>query len=361
MPLRGGWPRCATTGTHARYRRRVLEDPGLDPQAMAAALRAAWAVEASAFTFIPSHDVRTASYEVGTGDARAFLKVHFGRATDAAQRPEPGSALEVPRALLDAGIPNVLAPLSTLRSTLCHPLGADHMLVLYPLVAGANAKVAGMTADQWRTFGETLRAVHDSRVAEEFAGRLPAETFGLATASAVVRALEPAERLPMPSPAAERLGAFLRAQAGRIGTMLDRATEIGLQLRERPFAHVLCHSDIHAANVLVADDGRILLVDWDQPMLAPRERDLLFVIGSRIGRTVEPHEEAWFFEGYGDVPVDSEAIVYYRFERVLEDIGEIAASVFADPTVTEAARASQVAMTERFFDPGGIVETAELV
>ena len=142
-------------------------------------------------------------------------------------------------------------------------------------------------------------------------------------------------------------------------TMLDRATELGLQLRERQFVQVLCHSDIHAANVLVADDGRILLVDWDQPMLAPRERDLLFVIGSRIGRTVTPQEETWFFEGYGKVPVDPEAIIYYRYERVLEDIGEIAASVFTDSKLVEAGRAAQVAMAERFFGPGGILATVE--
>jgi spectinomycin phosphotransferase len=332
----------------------MLDDPGLDTQELTAALRTGWAVEASAFTFVPGYDMRAASYEVATADARVFVKVRFG--------PAAAAPLEVPRALLDAGVPNVLAPMRTLASGLSHAMDGDRTLVLYPFVAGRNAMVAALTSDQWRTFGATLRAVHDSGLAKRFADRLPAETFGLASAGAVRQALERARRPSPQSPAGERLSGFLREQAGRIGTMLERAEELGGRLGGRPFARVLCHADIHAANILVADDdGRILLVDWDGPMLAPRERDLLFVIGSRIARDVEPEEEAWFFEGYGEVGVDPEAIVYYRYERILEDLGEVAISVFGDGDRSEASRASEVALAESFFASGGILETVEQV
>jgi len=39
--------------------------------------------------------------------------------------------------------------------------------------------------------------------------------------------------------------------------------ELGRWLGEWPFVRVLCHADIHLANLLVADDDRILLVDWE--------------------------------------------------------------------------------------------------
>ena len=112
---------------------------------------------------------------------------------------------------------------------------------------------------------------------------------------------------------------------------------------------------------LVADDGRIFLVDWDGPMLAPRERDLLFIIGGGITRKVEPQEQAWFFETYGEVEVDREAIVYYRYERLLEDIGEIGKSVFGDPSVPEVSREEEVRLLERVFELGGAVESVERV
>jgi spectinomycin phosphotransferase len=330
----------------------MLDDPGFDEKELSAALRSAWGVKASTFTFVPGYDMQAATYVVETGADRVFLKVHL--------RTPPEAPLAVPSALLEAGVPNILAPIRTLASGVSHAMGDGRDLVLYPFVAGRNAMVAGMTVDQWHVFGTTLRAVHDSPIADQFVGRLPVETFGLAAAAAVRAALARAAGSAGETAAAERLVALLRARTQQIGAMLERAEGLGVRLATRPFRRVLCHADIHAANVLVADDGRIFLVDWDGPMLAPRERDLLFVIGSRIARDVEPDEEAWFFEGYGEVPVDPEAIIYYRYERILEDIGEIAGSVF-DGGSSEASRASEVALAESFFGPGGIVETVERV
>ncbi len=127
----------------------------------------------------------------------------------------------------------------------------------------------------------------------------------------------------------------------------------------RRFENVLCHADIHAANILVGDDGRLFLVDWDHPRLAPPERDLLFVVGSPIARRVTQREEARFFEGYGPHPVDAEALAFFRCERALEDIGEFAAQVFFAPTLPEAARAEEAWMLRGLFGPGDIIETAE--
>jgi spectinomycin phosphotransferase len=330
----------------------MLDDPGFDEDELAAALRSGWGVTASTFTFVPGYDMQAATYVVDTGTDHLFLKVYLRRPPDA--------PLAVPSALLEAGVPNVLAPIRTVTSRLSRSMGDGRSLVAYPFVAGRNAMVAGMTADQWRIFGSTLRAVHDSAIANRFIDRLPVETFGLLSATAVRHALDRAHGQVGESPAAERLAAFLCDRSERIESMVDRAEALGASLATRRFERVLCHADIHAANLLVADDGRIVLVDWDGPMLAPRERDLLFVIGSRIARDVEPDEEAWFFEGYGEVPVDLEAIVYYRYERILEDIGEIARSVFEGGS-SEASRASEVDLAESFFAPGGILETVERV
>ncbi len=334
------------------YGRHVLQDPGLDPRELAGALRMAYGVDASTFTFVPGYDLQAASYQVTAAEGRFFLKVR----SDAVQE----AALDVPRALLEAGVPNILAPLRTRSSGLWAAMDG-RSLVLQPFVRGQNAMVAGLTEDRWRTFGATLRAVHDSGLERSFAGRLPVDTFSLPAAAQVIDNLKLANSQTFESPAAKRLAAFWREHAGRIGAVLERAAELGALLRSRSFERVLCHADIHAANILVTDRGGIVLVDWDGPMIAPRERDLLFVIGSRIARRVEPHEEAHFFKGYGAVEVDRDAIVYYRYERILEDIGVDGASVFGDGSLTEGAREAQVDTVMSFFDPGRDLETAEQV
>ena len=37
---------------------------------------------------------------------------------------------------------------------------------------------------------------------------------------------------------------------------------------------VLCHSDIHAGNVLLGGNETIYIVDWDDPIMAPKELSL---------------------------------------------------------------------------------------
>ena len=330
----------------------MIEDPHLDLPELASALRRAYGVEAQEYQFIPGYDFDAASYEVATrgGGGPVFLKVHF--------TPPAIAPLEVARALADAGI-NVVAPRPTLAFGLTHPMDGRH-LVLYPYVEGRNAMVAGMTEDQWRAFGAALRAVHDSPVGERFVGRLPDEDFALDSSAVVRRALEMAKRPVRGSPVIARLVEFLGDHNDQIEAMLRRADELRRLLPKRRLPRCLCHADAHGANVLVADDGRVLLVDWDGAMLAPRERDLLFVVGSRIANTVEPHEEAWFFEGYGSVDVDREAIVYYRYERIFQDLGVDATSVLAARTDAASAEA-QVTLIEGNFGPGGMVEVVERV
>jgi spectinomycin phosphotransferase len=163
------------------------------------------------------------------------------------------------------------------------------------------------------------------------------------------------------SPATARFVAWWRDHAAQIEGILARAEALGRALQGKTFEHVLCHADIHAANILVDTAGQIHLVDWDWPLIAPRERDLLFVVGSQVGRPVQPPEEAHFFAGYGPVEIDPLAITYYRYERIIEDIGDIGKNVMLAAGVSELMREDGAAMAMGLFAPGGMIETAEIV
>jgi spectinomycin phosphotransferase len=330
------------------------DDPGLDLDTITACLDAQYDLRVSAITFLPlGYDLNAAVYKVIAGDDAAyFLKIRFG--------PVAESGLTVPWALAQRGIHNVLAPLQTRSGELwCSCEGCS--LVLYPFIAGTDATAVGMGDDQWREFGSTLQAVHTSGLAEEFRGRLPGETFGLPSAALVRRILELTQTTEFENAVAERFAAFWRDHATRINEMVARAEALGRRLRSKSFDHVLCHADIHAANILVGDAGQIHLIDWDGPMIAPRERDLLFVVGSIIARAVEPREEKLFFAGYGPVDIDPEALIYYRYERIVQDLGEIGRSVLLDPGPNDRMRAEESRLARSFFAPGGDIDRAEVV
>jgi len=335
----------------------MRKDPGVDVEKISASLEAHYGLRVASVTFLPiGYDPNAAVFEVVSCDGSAYvLKVRFG--------PIHESGLLVPRTLTELGIRNLLAPLPTRSSDLWCPLDGypDYSIVLYPFIRGENAMVVGLSDDQWREFGATLRDVHASKLDERLHGRLPVETFSLPSAASVRRLLDLVGDTHFEGAAAARFAAFLREHAEQIRRMLARAKALGSSLQTRSFEYVLCHADIHAANILVGDDGRIHLIDWDGPLIAPRERDLLFVVGSKIARAVERREESLFFEGYGLVEVDPAALVYYRYERIIEDIGEIGKSVFLDPSLSERARAEETELAMSFFAPGGDIDCAETV
>jgi spectinomycin phosphotransferase len=330
------------------------DDPGLNLDSITACLDAQYDLRVSAIAFLPlGYDLNAAVYKVIAEDGTTyFLKIRFG--------PVDESGLIVPWALAARGIRNVLAPLPTQSGELwCSCEGRS--LVLYPFIAGRDAMTVGMDDDQWRQFGSTLQAVHSSGLAGDLSGQLPVETFALPSSASVRRILDLTETTEFENAVAAQFAAFWREHAARIHQMVARAEALGRRLQSRSFDHVLCHADIHAANILVGDDGQIHLIDWDGPMIAPRERDLLFVVGSRIARAVEPREEELFFAGYGPVDIDPEALIYYRYERIIQDLGEIGWSVLLDPDPSDRMRAEESRLARSFFAPGADIDHAEAV
>jgi spectinomycin phosphotransferase len=335
----------------------MRDDPGLDVGKIAACLNENYGVNAASISFLPiGHDMNAFVYEVvADGGTSYFLKIRSG--------PLYEPSLLVPRALIDLGVQNVIAPLRTNASQLWCPLDGygGYTVVLYPFVRGKSAKVSGMSDGQWRAFGATLGAVHASGLGDHFRDQLRVEDFALPSAAKVRRVSDLVESTRFESVAAERLAAFWGENSERIGRVLEHAEELGRSLQAKPFELVLCHSDVHAANILTGRDDALWLVDWDSPLIAPRERDLLFVVGSRIARVVEPEDEDHFFEGYGPFEIDRDVLIYYRYERIVEDLGEFGESVFLSPTISERWRAHEAELAMGFFAPGGDVDRAEVV
>lgn len=120
---------------------------------------------------------------------------------------------------------------------------------------------------------------------------------------------------------------------------------------------MLCHTDIHVNSILIDDAERVHIVDWEQPVLAPRECDLMLLVGPAIGGFAGGSpEEASFFAAYGEVEVDPVAMAFYRYERATSDFGAYAYEVYWMPYAAEASRREAVRRVKGMFQPGRSVE-----
>jgi spectinomycin phosphotransferase len=349
----------------------MMEKPDLADEALAAHVRDDYGLEVSGVEFLPlGADVDAAAYRVvvaagygvgmygSGGRGPYFLKLRRGPAND------PRARLQA--FLAAAGSTCVLAPQSALDGMLTTQIG-EFSAILYPFVEGRSGSDVDLTDDQWFVLGSALRAVHGVQLPTVLRKALRVEDYGARWRERVrvhlARSASVQARTHTSDAAAKELVEVLAARREHIATIVARAEQLAARMREKPRPQVLCHGDIHAGNVMVANDGSIAVVDWDEPVLAPRERDLMFIgggVGGVWGAAPEytaRYEE--FYRGYGPAPVDAEAIAYYRYERIVEDV-----AVCCDQLLLSTEGGEDRALGLRFFldqfRPGDVVEIADV-
>jgi spectinomycin phosphotransferase len=262
-------------------------------------------------------------------DGGADVQATVWRATDdtgasyAVKLTRGGSVagLLVPAHLAAVGVRGVPAPLLTAQGRPWADL-AGARLSAVPWVEGRRGLDGGLDADGWRSLGVLLGAVHRCETPSEVRRALPVEDHRPAAAGEV---LGVAARLAALPPDADELSIELRVlwrdAQPRVEALVEQTVDLGGRLRGRGAPQVICHNDPHLGNVVVDGAAQVWLLDWDDVVLAPRERDLVFVHDWVLGDTVVgPQERAWFFEGYGDVPVDAELLAYFTAVRAIEDL-----------------------------------------
>ena len=142
-----------------------------------------------------------------------------------------------------------------------------------------------------------------------------------------------------------------------IHRLVDRAEQLGQKIQEQSPKFVLCHSDIHGGNVLIDENDTIYIVDWDDPIMAPKERDLMFIGGGVANVWNNPHEEEFFYKGYGKTEINRTILAYYRHERIVEDIALYGQELL----LTTAGGEDRPEMYKQFiamFEPRGVVDIA---
>ena len=330
----------------------MLEPPAnLTDATLGTALRDQYRLDLAALTFLPiGHDSSAWVYRADNVDGRShFVKVRL-RIDN-----EPG--LRVPRHLHEQGVGSIVAPVPTSTGALWGNAG-DHAVILYPFVAGDTGMVRGLADRQWREYGAILRQIHAVAVAPDLARRMRRERFSPEWGPMVRRIDAHIGEQEFASDAENDLAAFWRARRDEIRAILDHAEGLGRRLAaaSRPF--VLCHADIHTGNLMVGDDGRLWIVDWDETILAPPERDLMFAIGGISASFVGPRDEALFREGYGEAAIDPLALAYYRYTWAVGDIGSYAEEVFFRPDFGAITARASVESLKGLFAPGEIVSIA---
>jgi len=339
----------------------VLERPALDDATLIGALRDRYGLPVERLAFVPlGNDSAAWTYQATASDGRAwFVKVR--------RDPRPAGIL-VPRFLRDHGLTEVVAATPTRDGRPWLDVGRWSVLV-YPHLDAPRAMDVGMDQRGWSHLGAFTARLHATTLPPDLAALVPPEDFqpkANAMARRVAQHLEDSSHQASEDEIARRLRSAWTEHRASIERLVRRSEELGRRIRDgqgltRPLRFVPCHSDLHAANVLVAADGGLSIVDWDEVVLAPPERDLMFVRGSAIAGAVSDEEATAFETGYGSTragEADPLLIAWYRIDWAVQDLADFARRAILDPELGTATRARALELVESNVEPGGEVETA---
>jgi spectinomycin phosphotransferase len=328
----------------------VIEKPNISDERIISALQENFSIPVVGIEFLPlGLDSSAWAYRVEAKDATYFLKLRK-------EIPNPAGIL-IPRFLKSQGIQQVMAPLST-QDGEAWASADDFFFILYPFITGERVMDVGMSDAHWVEFGSTLKRLHTMKLPTALSGQIKRETFIPKQLAFAKELHAQVKTCKYDDPFQKELASFWLENYETISIILERTETLSKRMQETDLNFVLCHADIHTANLLLSSDDKIYIVDWDETLLAPKERDLLFVIGSIFNDTSGGRWERLFFEGYGETEIDPLALAYYRYDWCMEDTGAFAEDVFDREYTSEETKANSIGWFKSLFEQGNSVKAA---
>lgn len=332
----------------------MLTPPDIAIETIIAYVRDHYDLPIQRATFLPvGADAFAAVYRLDAeGGIAYFLKLKRGAFDEA--------GVAVPAALRALDVAHVMAPLPS-RAGQLWTSGHGYRWILYPFLEGHNGFHAPLTDAQLVAFGRSLRTVHEAELpaavtrlvqvedytsrwrdmVDEFTGHVEAGAY--ATADAI----------------SARTAALWHERRDDIQRLVTRAGELARAVPAQGCPPALCHTDLHPGNILVGANGEFAIVDWDAPLYAPRERDLMFFGGAGFDeawddpRRIEP-----FYEGYGHVEPNLVVLAYYRYERIVADFASYGEQIFGAHDSLEDREKGLRSLHNQFL-PGGVLDYAD--
>ncbi len=290
----------------------MLTKPDIKDELIISCLQDEYDLRVSTLTFLPlGADMGTAVYHVTVDNETGyFLKLRKGFNE---------ISVTVPLFLKSQGIKEIIAPIETKSQSAWAEFG-EYKMILYPFIKGKDGFEIELSNSHKRTLGAALKGIHSTQFHPELKRLIPRETFSPKYRESMKVFQAQVENQTFNEPIAEKLADFMNSKRDETIHLIERAETLALELQFKPLEFVLCHTDIHGGNMLIGENGEFYIVDWDAPLLAPKERDLMFIGGGVDWIWKSHQDEAEFYTGYGKTEIDFTILAYYRYERIIEDL-----------------------------------------
>ncbi|HQS84389.1 MAG: spectinomycin phosphotransferase [Alphaproteobacteria bacterium 16-39-46] len=328
----------------------MIEKSPLSEQRIIDCLKINYGIEVATLTLLPlGADIHASVYKAQTyNQSSYFIKLKRGHRHDI-------SALII-ALLRNDRIQQIIPIVKTIRGEETQRID-EFTLTVFPFIEGQNGFSRDLTDDQWCTLGKVMRHIHEINVPLSIQSEIRRESYSPKWREAVQSLYPLIESKPSGDMIAVNLLTFMERHTALIHRLVDRAEQLAKKVQDQSYQFVLCHSDLHGGNVLIDENDSLYIVDWDDPIMAPKERDLMFIGGGVANVWNNPHEKELFYKGYGEAEVNMTLLAYYRHERIVQDIAIYGQQLL----LTTAGGQDRIKWYNQFiaqFDSQGVLEIA---
>jgi spectinomycin phosphotransferase len=229
--------------------------------------------------------------------------------------------------------------------------------MIFPFINGQSGWDISLTRDQFVDFGKFMHRMHSMKFPMEYTKMIPKERYDSNYRESVRRHLNNIDDNIYNNPVIIDFMNVFQGKKDIILRILDYLEGSVNEIKTKKQKMCLCHGDIHAGNILIGQNN-FYIVDWDTIIIAPREKDLMFIGGGIGNKWNKPEEIEYFYYGYDkETEIDKNLIKYYRCERIIQDIYEFYNQIVNKGTEDEE-RKLRLKIFKEQFDADNVVDIA---
>lgn len=245
---------------------KMICEPNIDKSNLIKLLEDNFDFRVGTITFNPKGEASW-SYFVEIDDKKYFLKL--SKSEDFNLAP-----FEFTSRLFDeCDIKSIVHPIKTNSNEVYLSFG-DYKLVLFDFIDGKTIREQPLNEHQLEELGELLAKVHKSK--DVVGAYVQREEFTNPYRNDIKKTYESLEELNNLSETQEKTKQLYLEYKEKFLNEQNQLEELIKELKNRDIEFVNCHGEPSPGNVMVSNDGQIYLIDWDFPLFAPKENDLLF-------------------------------------------------------------------------------------
>ncbi|HAU1273014.1 TPA: phosphotransferase, partial [Legionella pneumophila] len=190
-------------------------------------------------------DMNAFGYKADSESNSYFVKLKYGHHDEI--------NLSIIRLLHDSGIKEIIFPIYTRDAKLFQQI--DHFkIIVYPFIDAPNGFTQNLTEKQWQQLGKVLRQIHETSVPTAIQQRLRKETYSPKWREMVRSFYNKIGFDDSDDQITADFKSFFNQKIDSIHRLVDSSEELSKKIQLDLDKYVLCHSDVHAGNVLVVNE-----------------------------------------------------------------------------------------------------------